>query len=130
MSQTARRALAAGLFLLALGCARALASPPPTGQPTASQMVVMPGVPIVVAARAARALEGANFATRRFSADSTWGFRKGDGLSARLRYTSPSSDSTRVLLELWGTCDDRRACLRGDIAGILNALVAEDGPPQ
>ena len=104
--------------------------PPPAGQPAAAQIVVVPGVPIVVAARAARTLESINFATRRFSSDSTWGFRKTDALSARLRYTSPSKDSTRVLLELWGTCEDRRGCLRGDIADILRGLTTEDGPPQ
>ena len=93
-------------------------------------MVVVPGVPIVVAARAARTLEGGNFVTRRFSSDSTWGFRKNGSVSARLRYTAPSSDSTRVLLELWGACEDRHGCLRGDLAEILRGLTTEDGPPQ
>lgn len=124
------RALTLATIAAALGCARALASPPPAGQPAATQMVVVAGVPIVVAARAARTLESTNFATRRFSADSTWGFRKNDALSARLRYTSPSKDSTRVLLELWGSCENRGACLRRDIAEILKGLMTEDGPPQ
>ena len=125
-----RRALALASVAAALGCARALSSPPPAGQPAATRMVVVSGVRIVVAAHAARTLEGMNFATRRFSADSTWGFRKNDALSARLRYTSPSQDSTRVLLELWGPCENRGACLRRDIAEILNGLMTEDGPPQ
>lgn len=116
--------------LVALACARVLAPPPPDGQATAAQVAVVPGTPIVIAARAARMLEASNFVARRFSSDSTWGFRKSDGLSARLRYTTPSSDSTRVLLELWGECENRRTCLRGDLAGMLRALATEDGPPQ
>jgi len=91
---------------------------------------VVPGVPITIASRAARALQDYGFVTKRFSSDSTWGWRGNDQIAARLRYTMPSRDSTRVLFELWGPCPDPRTCMRGDMAVIFAHLTAEEAPPQ
>lgn len=94
------------------------------------RIVVVAGAPISVAAKSARALQDAGFATRRFSSDSTWGSRAADGKNARLRYTLPSRDSTRVMVELWGTCDrGGRGCLLGEFVRLVAALTTEEQPP-
>ena len=91
---------------------------------------VVPGTPIVIAARAARVLQDYGFTTKRFSDDSLWGLRGADDIAARLRYAPRSSDSTRVLVELWGKCQDPRSCMQGDVAVILARISQPDEPPQ
>jgi hypothetical protein len=118
--------LAAGILA---ACGRVISPPPPSSPPAASQEATVPGAPITIAGRAARVLQDYGFVTKRFSSDSTWGWRGNDRIAARLRYTLPSRDSTRVLLELWGACADSRTCMRGDIATIFARLTAEDAPP-
>ena len=113
---------------LAAACGRVIAPPPPSDPPAASQEAMVPGVPITIAGRAARVLQEYGFTTRRFSSDSTWGWRANEQVAARLRYM-PSRDSTRVLLELWGRCMDARTCMRGDIATIFARLAEQEAPP-
>jgi len=126
-----RRSLPTVLLALtgAGACGGVIAPPPPSSPPATAQEVVVPGVPITIAARAARALQDYGFVTKRFSGDSTWAWRRTDQIAARFRYTMPSRDSTRVLLELWGECPDSRTCMRGDIAVLFSRLTAEEGPP-
>jgi hypothetical protein len=90
---------------------------------------VVAGTQIVIAARAARVLQDYGFTTKRFSDDSLWGLRATDNIAARLRY-APRADSTRVLVELWGKCQDPRSCMRGDVTVILARLSEAEAPPQ
>jgi hypothetical protein len=82
----------------------------------------------VIAARAARALYDISFVTKRFSSDSTWGWQPTDRIAARLRYTRPSRDSTRVLIELWGPCAGP-GCLEPYFVALIGRIQAEEGPP-
>ena len=131
--------LAPGLAVVALAaaapllgaCTRVVAPPPPAGMPVVSELGMVGGPPLVVAARAARVLQDLGFTTKRFATDSLWGRRAQGDLAARLRYTSPYRDSTRVLVEMWGPCArNERHCLRADALMILTQLNAEEAPPQ
>ena len=123
------------LVVAALGaaaaCGRIISPPPPSNAPELQQEVIVAGSPIVIAARAARTMQRYSYNTKRFGSDSTWGFRAADSINMRLRYTRPYDDSTRVLIEMWGKCEDRRRrCFAGDLAVLLVGLQTEEGPPQ
>lgn len=119
-----------GLFALA-ACAGAIGKAPPPTDPAYTQIVVIQGTPIVNAAKAARLLQDAGFATKRFSADSLWASRAADKMSGRLRYTMPSRDSTRILVELWGTCErGGRGCFLGEVIRLVKGLTTEEPTPQ
>lgn len=123
-----RRLLLGGAFA-ALACGRVIAPAPPTTGPDVSDVGQVAGDRVVVAAKAARALADLTFTTRRFSSDSTWGYRATDKLAARFRYARGTADSTRVLIELWGECDEARRCSRFDVRAILERIRAEEAPP-
>ena len=125
-----QRSLPIILLALAAACGRVIAPPPPSSPPVAAEETVVPGVPITIAVRAARALQDYGFVTKRFSSDSTWGWRRTDQIAARFRYTTSSGDSTRVFLELWGPCSDAHTCMRGDIHALFARLTLEEAPPQ
>ena len=132
MRGRARLLATAALATVAAGagaCGQVIAPPPPAATPQVQREGVVPGTQIVIAARAARVLQEYGFTTKRFSDDSLWGFRKTDDIAARLRY-APKADSTRVLIELWGRCQDPRSCMQGDIAVILIRLAQAEAPPQ
>lgn len=118
--------------VLAFGCASRIAPPPPSEPPGLSDVVTVPGAPIVIAARAARSLQRFAYNTKRFSSDSTWGFRGTDKMSIRLRYVRASGDSTRALIELWSAepCPAGQACLRDEFAIMSSVLSTEDPPPS
>jgi hypothetical protein len=122
-------AVAAALVTALAGCGKVIAPPPPAAAPQVQREGVVAGTPIVIAARAARVLQEYGFTTKRFSDDSLWGLRSADDIAARLRYV-PRADSTRVLVELWGRCQDPRSCMRGDVAVILTRLGEAEAPPQ
>jgi hypothetical protein len=129
--QTSLRRLSAFALALTAACASAIGKAPPSEEPAFTRIVVVPGAPIVTAAKAARALQDNGYATRRFRSDSTWGSRASDNMNARLRYTSPSSDSTRILVELWGKCErGGRNCFVGELVRLVGALTTEEAPPQ
>jgi hypothetical protein len=90
----------------------------------------VPGVPVVVAARGARALQESGFATRRFGSDSAWAAKSSESAAARLRYVKPSNDSTRVLLELWLPCAGQRGCGLPEAATLFARLTAEEETPE
>ena len=115
-----------------LGCGQVIAGAPPQTQPLIAREVTVPNSPIIVAGRAARSLYGYQFITKRFGADSTWGYRASDSAHARFRYRPTVGDSTRVLLEMWGgrcSAADRH-CLQADFVALMTALVTEDPPPS
>jgi hypothetical protein len=115
----------------AAACGRVLAPEPPPSQPELFEQVTVPGVPLAIAAKAARTLGLLQYTTRRFGSDSTWGWRSVDSFHVRLRYQRPSPDSTRIVAEYWGRCDDRRnSCLRGEFALLANGVMAEEAVPQ
>lgn len=121
----------AGTVIIA-GCGQVIAGAPPQATPLLSREVTVPNSPLVVAGKGARALYGYQFITRRFGADSTWGYRASDSAHARFRYRPTAGDSTRVSLEMWGgRCapDDRR-CLQADFVALMTALMTEDPPPS
>ena len=127
----ARHRLAVFAICVTAACAGAIGKQPPAEAPAYSQIVVVPGAPIVIAAKAARLLQDAGFATRRFSSDSMWASRAADNMSGRLRYTMPSRDSTRILVELWGKCErGGRGCFLGEVVRLVSGLTTEEGPPQ
>ena len=117
-------------LLAAAACAGAIAKQPPETEPAMTRIVVVAGVPVAVAAKSARALQDAGYVTKRFSSDSTWGSRAADNFNARLRYTMPSRDSTRIMVEYWGTCErGGRNCLVGELVRLVAALTTEEQPP-
>ena len=124
------RLLAVATLAAAAACGQVISPPPPSNPPQLTHEVVVQGQPIVVAARAARTMQRYAFNTKRFGQDSTWGFRAADSINARLRYTRPHDDSTRVLVEMWGKCPPRERCFHGDLMLLLAGLVTEDAPPQ
>jgi hypothetical protein len=124
------RLLVVAALVAAAACGRIISPPPPSSAPELTHEVVVQGAPIVVAARGARTLQRYSFNTKRFGPDSTWGFRAADSINARLRYTRPTDDSTRVLIEMWGRCPARQRCFQGDLMVLLAGLVTEEGPPQ
>ena len=128
---SAARRLAVFWVVALAACAGAIGKAPPPTEPAYTQMVVVAGTPIVNAAKSARLLQDAGFATKRFSSESLWASRAADKMSGRLRYTSPSRDSTRILVELWGTCErGGRGCFLGEVIRLVKGLAAEEGPPQ
>ena len=115
---------------LAAACGHIIAPPPPATPPQISEVATIPGHPAVVAARAARTLADRGWTTKRFGSDSTWGWLKADSAAMRLRYTHPSEDSTRILVELWGRCPaDARCRLRGELGALLMVLESDEPPP-
>ena len=122
-----RRALAAAAALLLAGCARVIATPPPPASPAFSEVQPVAGVPVVLAARAARALQESGFATRRFGSDSIWASRSAESAAVRLRYSRASDDSTRVLFEIWLPCAGTPRCGRAESALFFARLRQEEG---
>jgi hypothetical protein len=128
---TVRIAFRVAPLLAFLACGHVVATAPPAGTPVFSVVHTVPGVPVVVAARAARALQDGGFATRRFGSDSAWATKSSEKAAARLRYVKPSSDSTKVLLELWLPCAaGDRACGRAEAATLFGRLHEEEGTPE
>ena len=125
----ARYLLPAALVAAALACGRVVAPPPPSAQPDVSEVASFAGDRLVIAAKAARTLSEFTFNTRRFSSDSTWGYRPADQVAVRLRYGRGIADSTRVLLEMWGECADKSRCNRRDAMALFAAIGQEEGPP-
>ena len=129
--QTSLKKLLVFALVLAAACASAIGKAPPNEEPVFTRIVVVPGAPIVTAAKAARTLQDNGYATRRFRSDSTWASRASDNMNARLRYTSPSADSTRILVEMWGKCErGGRNCFVGELVRLVAALTTEEAPPQ
>lgn len=128
-----RRLVPAVVLAAAVGaaCGRVVAPPPPSSQPVLVEQRIVPGVPVAVAARAARVFRDAGFITRRFGSDSTWAYRSDGPSAARLRYSRPADDSTRVQVELWLTCvaADRR-CGRAELATLVRRLNEVEGEEQ
>ena len=123
--------LAALAAAVTAACGHVIAPPPPATPPQVSEVATLQGHPAVVAAKAARTLQARGWTTKRFGSDSTWGWLKADSAAARIRYTHPSEDSTRILVELWGRCPPNARCrLRGELGALLMALEGEDSPPQ
>jgi hypothetical protein len=117
-------------ILVAAGCAGAVGKQPPATEAEMTRIVVVAGHPVSVAAKSARALQDAGFATKRFSSDSTWASRAADNFNARLRYTMPNRDSTRIMVELWGKCErGGKGCLVGELVRLVGALTTEEEPP-
>ncbi len=131
MARPWSRLLMAAAGVAVLGCGQVIAGAPPKTEPLIAREVTVPNSPIIVAGRAARSLYGYQFITKRFGADSTWGFRASDSAHARFRYRGTVGDSTRVVLEMWGgrCAPDDRQCLRADFVALMTALVTEDPPP-
>ena len=123
-----RRALPLAVVLA--GCARAAAPAPPSGAPAFSAVQTVSGVPVVIAARATRALQVAGFATRRFSADSTWAVRSSEDAAARLRFVRPANDSTRVLFEIWLPCAGQARCGHAEAKTFFLRIGEEEGLPD
>ena len=112
-------------------CGRVLAPPPPTGAPDTMTEGRIEGIRSVVAPRAARRMQDRGFTTRRFATDSMWGWRAQEQISARMRFANAIGDSTRVFVELWGPCPDkRRGCLRREAQAILGSLVGGEAAPH
>jgi hypothetical protein len=123
------------VLLAALGivaaCGRVVAPAPPPSAPDLFEQVTVAGVPTSVAAKAARSLGNLQYITKRFGTDSTWGWRSVDSIHVRLRYQRPSGDSTRVVAEYWGRCEERGpSCLRGEFILLASGIAAEEAPPQ
>jgi len=111
-----------------VACARVIAPPPPQTAPTVERDTVVAGHPLMVAGRAARALQDNQYLTRRFGHDSTWGYQSTDRIAIRFRYTQ-RGDSTRVRAQAWGRCDGS-GCVRGDLDLLIATLTAdEDAAP-
>lgn len=115
---------------MAAACGRVVAPAPPSGAPAFSDVRTVAGVPVVVAARAARALQLSGFSTRRFGSDSAWAAKSSESAAARIRYVRPSNDSTRVLLELWLPCGGTRGCGRAEAATFFARVQEEEGVPE
>lgn len=111
-------------------CPRAVAPPPPSSPPAFSALHTVPGVPVVIAARAARALQVSGFATRRFGSDSSWAVRSSERAAARLRFVRPSNDSTRVLFEIWLPCVGQARCGEAEAVTFFQRLREEEGLPD
>lgn len=123
-------AAAAAMAALAIGaCARVVAPAPPEGAPSVNRAELFEGTRTPIAARGARALHEFGFSTRRFGADSTWGYRAQSKTAARLRYSQATNDSTRVLIELWLPCGTGFGCGRGDAARLIARLQRGEETP-
>jgi hypothetical protein len=121
-------ALAAGVVM---ACGAVVASAPPPSEPNLFEEFTIAGAPITIAAKSARTLANLQYVTRRFGDDSTWGYRAVDSFHVRLRYVRPSPDSTRVVAEYWGRCEQGGvSCLRGEFVLLANGVGSEEAPPQ
>jgi hypothetical protein len=126
-----RRIAAVLAVCAAAACGRIVATSPPASEPDLFEQVTVAGVPVATAAKAARTLANLQYTTRRFGADSTWGWRSVDSIHVRLRYQRPSADSTRVVAEYWGKCEQPGAsCLRGEFLLLATGISSEEAPPQ
>ena len=127
----ARALLVLATIGAAAACGRVLAPAPPPSQPDLFEQFTIGGVPLTIAAKSARTLSQLQYTTRRFGSDSTWGWRSVDSIHVRLRYQRPSSDSTRIVAEYWGTCEDGgNSCLRGEFVLLASGVSAEEAVPQ
>ena len=125
-----RVAVILGLFV-AVACGRVVAPSPPPSEPDLFETVTLPGVSIALAAKSARTLQDLQYITRRFGSDSTWGFRSVDSFHVRVRYLRSSPDSTRLVGEYWGRCEDGgNGCLRGEFFLLVQGVAAEEVAPQ
>ncbi len=116
---------------LALACGRVVSPSPPPSEPDLFETVTLPGVSIALAAKSARTLQDLQYITRRFGSDSTWGFRSVDSIHVRVRYLRASPDSTRLVGEYWGRCEERgNSCLRGEFFLLVQGVAAEEVAPQ
>ena len=116
---------------VAVACDRVVAPSPPPDEPDLFETVTLPGVSIALAAKSARTLQDLQYITRRFGSDSTWGFRSVDSFHVRLRYLRASPDSTRLVGEYWGRCEDGgNSCLRGEFFLLVQGVAAEEAVPQ
>ncbi|MGI8498387.1 MAG: hypothetical protein ACR2OG_12475 [Gemmatimonadaceae bacterium] len=118
------------ITLAIAACAGTIAPPPPNTPPVLSAGVTVLGSPITIAARASRILQRYAYNTKRFSSDSTWGYRSVDQIAVRIRYASPAQDSTRAFVEMWGRCEVRAVCLRDEMARLAAGLGSEEPPPS
>lgn len=129
-----RRALVAlvgGALCSIAACGRVVAPAPPPTQPDLFEELTINGVPVTIAAKSARTLSALQYTTRRFGSDSTWGWRSVDSIHVRLRYQRPSSDSTRIVAEYWGECEDGgNSCLRGEFVLLASGVSAVEAVPQ
>jgi hypothetical protein len=108
----------------------AVAPPPPATAPGFARDVEIEGHPATIAARTARALQRFAYTTRRFSSDSTWGYRATDQISVRVRYVTAPFDSTHASIEVWGKCHETGIrCLQNELVTIATAMAADEGPP-
>ena len=124
-------AIAAGLMLGVAACGRVVAPSPPPAQADLFEQFTVSGVPVAIAAKTARTLGNLQYITRRFGSDSTWGYRSVDSIHVRLRYQSPSSDSTRIVAEYWGRCEEGgNSCLRGEFVLLASGVSSEEPVPQ
>lgn len=115
----------------ALACGRVVAQSPPPSQADLFEEYTIDGVPLTIAAKSARTLSLLQYTTRRFGSDSTWGWRSVDSIHVRLRYQRASPDSTRIVAEYWGRCEEGgTSCLRGEFALLVNGVAAEEAVPQ
>lgn len=116
---------------VAVACGRVVAPSPPPSEPDLFESATVPGVAISMAAKSARTLQDLQYITRRFGSDSTWGFRSVDSFHVRLRYLRSSPDSTRIVGEYWGKCEEGgNSCLRGEFFLLMQGVAAEEVPPQ
>lgn len=121
----------ASLALGAAACGRVVSPAPPAAQADLFEQFSVAGVPVSVAAKTARTLGDLQYITRSFGADSTWGYRAVDSIHVRLRYQRPRSDSTRIVAEYWGRCEDgTNSCMRGEFVLLANGVMAEEPVPQ
>lgn len=127
-----RATVAGACFALAIAaCGRVVAPAPPPAQPDLFEQFTVSGVPVSIAAKTARTLGNLQYITRRFGSDSTWGYRAVDSIHLRVRYQRPSSDSTRLVAEYWGRCEDgTNSCLRGEFALLAAGVSSEEPVPQ
>lgn len=125
-----RRAALLLALVAAVACGGIVASAPPPSEPNLFEDFTIAGVPIAIAAKSARTLGNLQYVTRRFGPDSTWGYRSVDSIHVRLRYLRPSADSTRIVAEYWGRCEEGgNSCLRGEFVLLASGVSAEEGPP-
>jgi len=125
-----RALLALGVAAALAACAGTVAPAPPSAAPSINVETMIEGKRVSVGARGARALQEFGFATRRFGSDSTWAYRGQSRTSARLRYAQSSSDSTRVLIELWLPCGAGYGCGRRDAMRLIARLQQPEASPE
>jgi len=121
----------AAAVIVAAACAGVLAPAPPAVEPALMQDFTVLGATVSIAAKSARTLSQLQYTTRRFGVDSTWGYRSVDSIHVRLRYQRPAADSTRIVAEYWGKCENGGvSCLRGEFVLLGQGVMAEEAVPQ